>query len=144
MKKAELLRRLGEKFHRVEAAKLQQTYGNLKWYLVKVYDLVNAALRDANIAFYVEDEGQTTETAYWSPSEPKLEVVVGFAQELSVYISQKMAEGVLKAVFVKDIDSQNETAIVRGVKQTLLDGLREFSFLIRRDADGNLQLKRMS
>jgi len=121
MKKAGLLQKLNDKFYKIETPNLQQTYGNLKYYLVKVYDVINEALRDANIAFYVENEGQAGEVAYWSPSEPKPDPVSGFQNEVNVYITSKITNGTIEAAFAEQIDRMNETAIYKVVMPDLTE-----------------------
>lgn len=122
MNKAELLVKLNDKFHRVEdPGAARQIYGNLKYYLVKVYDLVNKALRDANIAFYVENEGETNEAAYWSPSEPKSDPVSGFQDEATAYVTGKIADGIIEAAFAEQVDPVNETAIYKVVMPDLTE-----------------------
>ena len=140
MKKAELIQALETKFHRVETPVEQADYGGLKYYLVKVYDLVNDGLRDVNIAFYVEDEGQPSEAAYWSPSEPKPSPVSGFQQELATFIASKILAGAIKGAFAEKVDQVNETAIY----QVVWSDLSERRYFVSKDVSGDLQLEQLA
>jgi len=139
MTKADLIAKLEVKFHRIETPQMAADYGGLKYYLVKVYDLVSDALRDANIAFYVQDEGTPSETAYWSPSEPKPEAISGFQQEVTVYISDKIVAGIIEAAFAEQIDPVNENAIYKVV----MPDLTEKRLFVDKDSNGNLRYRPM-
>ena len=136
MNKAELLQKLNNKFHRVDDPGIaRQTYGNLKYYLVKVYDVIGEALRDMNIAFYVENEGQAEEVAYWSPSEPKPESTARFTQEVHDYIKSVIDAGQIEGAFVESVDEQKEIAIVN----IIMNDLTEQRRFVDRDGNGDLQ-----
>ena len=115
MTKTQLLAALSTKFYKVFTPSLEQTYGNLKWYVVKVYDKVGDTLRDTNIAFFVEDEGLAREAAYWSPSEPKPAAAATFQANLQTYITEKIADSTIKGAFTESIDTVNEKAVVKAV-----------------------------
>lgn len=121
MTKQELLDALATKFYRVEAPVKQQEYGNLWYYLVKVYDLVGDSIRDKNVAFYVEDEGEATEAAYWSPSEPKPTQESGFQQEVTDYVASKIADETIEGAFSEQIDTVNENAIYKVIMPDLTE-----------------------
>ena len=141
MTKQDLLDALSTKFHRVEdPGEPRQKYGNLWYYLVKVYDLVGEGLRDMNIPFYVEDEGLPSEVAYWSPSEPKPTPVSGFQQEVTIYISGKIADGTIEGAFSEMLDTVNETAIYKVV----MPDLTEKRLFVDKDGDGDLRYRSMA
>ncbi len=143
MKKADLLQALSTKFYKVETPNLQQTYGNLKYYLVKVYDVIGEALRDANIAFYVENEGQGNEAAYWSPSEPK-PGTPQFLQDLDVYIASLLTDGTFEMLIGKGtVDAVNESSIVTAIV-TSGNTLEERRYLIDKDTGGNFQNRQIT
>jgi hypothetical protein len=136
MNKTELLQALSSKFYRVETPTEQQDYGNLKYYLVKVYDLVGDGLRDSNIAFYVENEGQGNEAAYWSPAEPKPDSPIAtFQQEINTYISAKVADSTIEAAFPELVDISNEVAVYHVV----MPNLTEKRLFVDKDVNGDLQ-----
>lgn len=139
MNKSELLTKLNGKFYKVGNATVRATdeFG-IKYYLVKVYDAVGETLRDTNIAFYIENEGNTNETAYWNPSEPKPDPVIGFAQEVNDYLSQKITDGAIEGVSVVSVDRQNETAITE-VVMTDANKLIESRLFLDKDGAGNLR-----
>jgi len=139
MTKQDLLNALTTKFRRVETPHEQATYGNLKYYLVKVYDLIGDALRDANIAFYVEDEGLPTEAAYWSPSEPKKAPATGFQQEVTAYVASKIADGTIEGAFSEMVDQVNENAIYTVV----MPDLTERRLFVDKDGNGDLRHRQM-
>ena len=140
MTKAELMVALEGKFYKVFTPALQQTYDNLKYYLVKVYDKIGDAIRDQNIPFYVEDEGLPSEAAFWSPSEPKPDKIPGVQEKLNGFISAKIEDGTIEAAFAEQIDPVNETAIYKVV----MPDLSEKRLFIDRDAGGNLRYRLMA
>lgn len=141
MNKAELLQKLNDKFYRVEdPGPARQTYGNLKYYLVKVYDLLGDALRDINIAFYVESEGEVDEVAYWSPSEPKPEPTTGFTQEVNDYIKSVIDAEQIEGAFIEAVDEVKEIAVAR----IIMNDLTEQSRFVDRDANGDLQHRQIT
>ena len=140
MNKAELLGKLNDKFHRVDdPGTAVQTYGNLKYYQVKVYDVVGETIRDMNIPFYVENEGQAEEAAYWSPAEPKPDAISGFQNEVAVYIAGKITDSTIEAAFAEQIDRVNETAIYKVV----MPDLTEKRIFVDKD-NGNLRHRNMT
>jgi len=136
MNKSELLEKLSEKFYKVETPTLKQTpVGNLKQYLVKVYDLIGDALRSMELGFYVKDEGETSEVAFWLSSEPKPTSVAGFTEEINDYIKDIIGTGKIEGAFIEIIDEVNEIAVASIVMNDLTKQRR----FVDRDADGNLR-----
>ena len=139
MNKSELLIKLNEKFYKVGNATVRETdeFG-IKYYLVKVYDKVGDAIRDSNLAFYVENDGEVNEVAYWSPSEPKPTPVESPQQKLLNYIASKIADGTIRAGYIEASDSISETAIVK-VAIEIGGNLTEKRIFIDKDPQGNLR-----
>jgi hypothetical protein len=135
MKKQELLAALGSKFHRVETPALEADYGELRYYLVKVYHLVDDGLRDVNIPFYVEKEGLPEEAAYWSPSEPLPTRPTEFREEVQAYIAQKISDGTIEGAYIEQIDQANETA----VGTAIMSDLTEKRLFLDKDGNGDLR-----
>ena len=131
MTKQELLQKLSIKFHKIGTPHPQYTSGDppvptpdengYQYYLVKVHDSVNDGLRDINIGFWVENEGQGNEVAFWSPSEPKPEPISGFQQEVTTYIVAKITDGTIEAAFPEQLDPLNGTAIFKVVMPDLTE-----------------------
>lgn len=144
MKKADLLQALNTKFYKVLNVTMHQQENNLKWYTVKCYDKIGNALRDINVPFYVENEGQPNEVAYWSPSEPKpAPVTGGFQVELSAYIISKVGDGTIEGAVAESIDNVNETAVVRIIKD-VSGSLTELRLFIDKDTNGDLQHRQIT
>lgn len=139
MTKAELLLALATKFYKVLNPTMHQEEGGLRWYTVKCYDKVGDAIRDINIPFYVESEGEVDEAAYWSPSEPKPEPVSGFQQEVDVYIAGKITDDTIEGAFAETIDQANETAIYKVV----MPDLSEKRLFVDKDGNGDLRHREM-
>jgi len=135
MKKAELLQKLNDKFYKVLNVTMHKEYDGLRWYTAKVYDKIGDALRDANIPFYVENEGEADEAAYWSPSEPKPDPVTGFTQEVNDYIKGVIDAGQIEGAFIEAIDEVKEIAIAR----IIMNDLTEQRRFVDRKTDGTLQ-----
>lgn len=139
MTKSELLTELGTKFYKVLNPTMHQEEGGLRWYTVKVYDRIGDAIRDSNIPFYVENEGEINEIAYWSPSEPKPDPVSGFQQEIDIYIAGKITGGTIEGAFAETVDQINETAIYKVV----MPDLTERRLFVDKDANGDLRHRQM-
>lgn len=140
MNKSELLAELATKFYKVGTANQQSIdeFG-IQYYLVKVYDKVGDAIRDMNLAFYVEAEGQVTEAAYWSPSEPKPTVVPsGFQVDIDNYIQSKIDVGAIEGAFTDSIDIVKEIAYGRAIID-VSGTLTEKKIFIDKDANGDLR-----
>ena len=134
MTKTELLTALNGKFYLVSNPVMKADLDGLKWYMVKVYDKINDSLRDTTIAFYVENEGEGGEVAYWSPSEPKPTPVTGFALEVSNYIQAKITDGTIEGGFVNSVDNAKEIAYGTAIVDVSGD-LQEKKILVDKDGE---------
>ena len=140
MTKAELITALEGKFTKVFSPSLTQTYDNFNYYLVKVYDVIDDSIRDFNVAFYVKDEGQGTERAFWSPSEPKQSPSISTSTKLQNYIDARIADDTIEIGKIEVLNNANEAAIVTVV----LDQsgiLVEKKLLVDTDAQGDLRYR---
>jgi hypothetical protein len=139
MTKSELLTALNGKFYKVGAPNQQQIdeFG-IQYYLVKVYDKVGDAIRDMNLAFYVEAEGQPSEAAYWSPSEPKPTPIESSRQKLLNYIESKITDGTIRAGYIEQADFISETVIIKVVME-IGGNTVEKRIFIDKDPQGNLR-----
>ncbi len=139
MTKSELLAELATKFYKVGTANQQgiDEFG-IQYYLVKVYDKVGDALRDMNLAFYVEAEGQSSEAAYWSPNEPKPAPKESSQKKLLNYIVSKIADGTVRAGYIEQADFDSETAVIKVVME-VGGNLTERRIFIDKDPQGNLR-----
>lgn len=140
MNKSELLQKLSEKFYKVGTANLRQPCeGSLKWYLVKVYDLVGDALRDMSLGFCVENEGEVNEVAYWLSSEPKPTPVTSFTKEVNDYIKSVIDAKQIEGGFVELVDEVKEIAVVKVVMNDLTQQRR----FVDKDENGDLQHRQL-
>ncbi len=138
MTKADLIAALATKYFIVRTPVLQSTEGDLNWYTAKVYDKIDEALREGNISFWVQNDGISGETAYWSPAEPKPAPTTTFVGELEDYIGSKITAGVIEGGFITYINESNEIAY--GIAIVDQAGtLVEKKVFLDKDSGGNLQ-----
>lgn len=140
MTKAELLQELNVKFYKVGVPDLKQSYDNIKYYTVSVFDKTGDALRDINIPFYVENEGGGSESAYWTPSEPKPTPEIRFQQEVDTFIASKITAGTIEGAFSVELDATNENAIFK----VIMPDLAERKLFVDRDINGDLRHRNMA
>lgn len=98
MTKQDLLDALDAKFHKVAVVTEQSEEAGVKWYLAGVFDINDAGtgMVRKNIPFYVEDEGLSTEEAYWGPAEPKpTPGDPSFDQRVRAFIASKVADATI-------------------------------------------------
>jgi hypothetical protein len=143
MIKQEILDALAGKFFKIggitEAA--GDTALGLKLYQVIAYDKTpDGELNRRDIGFYVENEGEANEVAYWKDNEPKkgLSASVAFTHEVRDYISSKIADKTIVGGFIENTAGENEVAVVTIYKQEA-SKILEKRILVNRDSLGNLQ-----
>lgn len=123
MTKTELLLALEGKFHIVlELMAVKVITPTLNFYRVKVFDLVNGGLRDQSISFYVEDEGEPSEAAYWSPAEPKKDPAPdGPAKLVAEYLDSKVTDGSIRAYIIEggSLNVTTKSVVVNALKNDL-------------------------
>ena len=71
MDKATLEAAIVNKFAAVLQTMLRSTVSNVKYYVANVLDVVGDTARTINVTYFVVNEGQADETAYWGSGEPK-------------------------------------------------------------------------
>ena len=71
MNKATLEVAIASKFEAVLQTTLKSTVSNVKYYVANVLDVVGDTARTINVMYFVVDEGEPSEAAYWGNTEPK-------------------------------------------------------------------------
>lgn len=95
MNKSELLTILAGKYDRVLNVDPRELVAGVQVYLANVLDVSGDTAIKANVGFYVIDEGQPGEIAYWMNAEPKPMPVVTFQAELSAYLDTQVGAGTI-------------------------------------------------
>jgi len=96
MKKQEIIDTLATRFYKVpEPEQIDEKFG------IKEYRLYPWAKEGDNIykqyvSFCVENEGEPTESAYWSGQEPKKPIMETFTMRTLAYIKEKVLDGTIK------------------------------------------------
>jgi hypothetical protein len=91
MNKVDLLAALESKFEAVLSTEKKSEVADVSYYVANVFDVVGDTGRTVNIMFFVKDEGQPEETAYWGNSEPKpAPGPATFAQEAQAWLQSKI------------------------------------------------------
>ena len=139
MNKSELIQELENKYHKVFVSSKALDGDVIKRHEATVYDESSEALKRETILFYVENEGEASEVAYWDGREPKSGTppVVTFNDEINNYIQTKIDAGVIEGAFVDNIDNVKEIAYAKTIIN-ISGVLQEKKVFIDKDA-GNLQ-----
>jgi hypothetical protein len=140
MNKAELLQDIESRVIRVIKVEEQEdpvkNEAGIKSYIANVLNLDQGRVQGQNIGFYVVDEGEPTERAYFrdnAGSRVALEAeTVAFIQTLP-YVR----------VQVQEVDSSNEFVIARAFEETA-EGIQELRIMLYKDADGTPQHKKLA
>ena len=118
MNKAELLVEMGKKFESVLGVAKQDESGNVAWYVANVLDrIADDVVTRRNIGFYVVDDEEPGEVAYWDKSEPKGPATPDadpFAEKLTTELGKHDFAEVVK------VDVINKSAVI---EVTVVDGL---------------------
>lgn len=139
MIKQDLLNALTAKFYAVGTPIAQFTEGNMARYTVSIYQKSVNDMMVRNVDFIVEDEGLSTEVAYWHPAEPSLAIMTDqFRRDVDAYIAAKIMAGTVEAAFITQMDIANEIAIAWAY--ALISGQwNEIKVLLNRDQNNNIQ-----
>ena len=123
MTKTELITALQGKFHIVigpDAGK--EVAPNLMRYRVTLFDLVNDGLRDQTLLFYVENDGEVNEAAYWAPSEPKPDPKPPNPEALlKEFLDGKVTDGTVRSYVLQSgsFNVVTKTAVVNALQNDL-------------------------
>lgn len=143
MTKQELLNALSAKEQVLAVAQLsnpQAQPDGVNRYVASVkVQTADGAINYSNHAFYVENEGQAGEVAYWENSEPfpTREAVVSFQSKVETFINTKITDGTIKGAVVTLVSEANRSAFVQAVKA---DNAVITVLVTDANNDGNLEL----
>ena len=110
MTKQELLDSLALKYDVV--GEPRQT-NDSRWYQVEVMDMDGDVLKQGKVTFWVLDEGESTEVAYWHGTEPKptLPTPSGFSVDVQQYITDRINDGTIRLAVIESTDEARERAV---------------------------------
>lgn len=135
MNKSDLLTVLANTFYHVGDPAQVATFGNLQRYSVQAFDRADDILRAVSVDFYVLDEGQPGETAFWNIRTPSSQNQESFASLAGAYIASKVADGTIVAGFITAMDEANERAVAWAYV-TQQANINEVKALLRRSGPG--------
>ena len=140
MKKADLLQAFSDKFYKVLTPVIDREENGLRRYRVKVFEKDGDSLKDMLKFFYVENEGEANEAAYWTPREPNPVEATPFNVELHAFIQSKIDDGTIEGGFVDNPDERKQMAFCRAY--LIIDGsLVEKRIFIDRATGANLRYR---
>ena len=115
---------------------------NVQLYRQIAYKLINGAVQENSIYFYVKDEGDSSEAAYLRVGqENKLDQPGVFSERIDSLIASKIQNGDIEGVFdIKNIDNENKTAVILAMVQ-VGDKLMTKRYFIDEDESGDLQYR---
>jgi hypothetical protein len=138
MTKNELITILTSKFYKVDSPTLQETRQNINKYMVRIFEKSGDMLHGRNINFYVENEGEVSEAAYWAGLEPGISSSQ-FMLDLDNYVNNLVSSGVIETILSREgVDIINETAIILAIEKSG-NTLEERRYLIDKNAQGDLR-----
>lgn len=151
MDKQALLNELSAKFHKlgrvalVELSAVDQVIRDgegVKWYIAGVYEQADDRLIRKNIPFYVEEEGEAGETAFYAERLPidtlPLPVVTTFYELIETEIDTKIASGMIVKGVIDSVNEDQEFAFVT-VYQLIIGEIVVKKFFCYKDTSSVLQ-----
>ena len=116
MNKQELLALAQNKFTSLLQLEKVEQVENVTWYLAHYFDTDGDQGTKGHIGFYVVDENEPGETAYWSRSEPKPSAPPTppptFQHLLQEYLTSLIEAGTIEGGTIQALDTVNDTATV--------------------------------
>lgn len=140
MTKTELLAALALDFG-VDQIREQTTKseGNLKFYSVRLLEIVGDNIRWRNSEFVVKNEGEAGEVAYWSPEQPKPRPIENkFIDDVRAYIATAVTAGNLEAAFIVERNPSIERALAWAYRLVNTEWVED-KVLFRRDGFGDIE-----
>jgi len=138
MNKQELLDAVRNKFTSLLSVEKIERIENVTWYLVHYFDADGVQATKGNLGFYVLDEGEPNEAAYWDRREPKPTPptpVPTFQQRLQEHLTALISAGTIEGGTIQTVDAVNKTATVSVWLES--DGsIIEKRFFIDKDSEG--------
>ena len=137
MNKQDILDALAQKFALVlDTALANQSLSNLSEYKATVADTVGGVFSISEVRFYVLNEGEANEAAYWRDVEPKPEPAETFREKLQVWIDNAIVEGKVEGANIWVVDEENKTATVTAWIEDEHGVVRERHLFLDRDEEG--------
>jgi len=116
MNKQELLDAVQSKFTSLLRVEKIEQIENVTWYLAHYFDATAEQAIKGHVGFYVADEGEPSETAYWDRSEPKPPAPPTppptFQQLLQAHLTSLIGAGTIEGGTIQALDDVNQTATV--------------------------------
>lgn len=140
MTKQDLLAALENKVSNINSVALIDSTNNLSLYVANVTLIKGDIASRENISFYVKNEGEATEVAYWQNSEPYKTIipVVSFSKQVEDFINSKIADNTIKGAVIESISESNKTSTAKAYTIGT-GGVNEKRYMIREVA-GNLEI----
>ena len=139
MTKQQLLDKLQANALRVETPQKLESSSGFQRYIVGVWKGGEDAINRHNTAFFVENDGEENEVAYWEQSNPVPELpeqVETFSQKVNNLISSKISDGTIKGAVIESVNETGRTAYVRALVGTA----QKFAFVTDTNNDGTLEI----
>jgi hypothetical protein len=139
MNKAELLQAIQDKGWQILRTTEQSTLGNITWYVSNVFKAQDGAAIRQNVGFYVADENQPTEAAYWQQRELEPEPAPpGIQQQLANWLNGKVEDGTIEGYVIQNVMPNVERAVVTIYVRNPSNELIPKVALLYRDAEDAL------
>lgn len=143
MTKQDVLDALDAKFAAVLRVKYKDELEGVAWWVANVLDVSGDSAIRKNVEFYVIDEGEPTERAYWRGNEPKPgPPPPTFVNELATWLDGQVADdqflfynvlGVIPAI------QRASVSVMLGKKQVTPSDIVQRSIGVYKDEGGDFQ-----
>ena len=113
------------------------------WYMAGVYEESDGVLVRRNVPFYVVDEGEVTEAAFFGERKladalPKIAITT-FKKVVQTEINTKIAKGILLKAVIEKVSEVEEYAVINAYVK-VADEVTEKKFLVYKNLTGILQV----
>jgi len=135
MNKQELLDDLASKCYRIGTESSQYENDGFSYYLVMTYSVNGDNINHKNVGFFVENEGQSNESAFYYPADPYPTISSDFQNEVRNYIIARVSAGQIEGAFIETLNPHVEVAIANVV----MNDLTETRVFVDRDSNGDIQ-----
>lgn len=143
MTKQDVLDALDAKFAAVLRLKEKDDLGGVSWWIANVLEITGDSANRRNVDFYVIDEGEPSERAYWHGGEPNpAPLPPTFEDELTVWLDGKVAaDQILFYSIVRTLPTieRAQVDVMLGKKQVTPSDIVQRSIGVYRDQQGDFQ-----
>jgi len=134
MKKQDIINALETKFYLVPEPKKISSEMDIGQYQVFPMVKNGDVLYSQCVTFYVENEGEEDECAYWGGAEPLKSTTQGLSDKIVAFLNAKMTDGTLKYGYIQSVNEATQ----KGFVVIITSGNIKKEAVVYKDAQGKL------